>query len=1039
MSVKSSGGGLYLEAGVDIDKLKRDLQNGADEVDKFTNKVKGEGKKLGDAFNESSKGAKLFNAGLGEINSNLGMLVGTAAGVGLVTVLTRQLMGLAQRAKEFSSDFEVAMKEVQTISIATRENFDEISDAIVNMSASSRDGAVALAKAYYEIVSSGYDGAEALELLRVASQGATAGTTETLIAADGLTTVLNAWQKSASEVQQITDVMFRTVDLGKVSFEEIAQSIAQVAPIAASMKIPFEDVMGLIATITKQGTPAAMAITQIRSALVGLAKEYGSSVFEGRSVIETFEEIAEASDYSVDKLIEVVGRIEGANAILATTGEKFGMASEDLRAVSESAGATEKAYAKMMEAAENKWILVHNRWNRELKSFGDYLLRASGGLADFLNRMLEDREADVVAPKVQSQLKELENQLAGITDKEERLKLVQDRMIAIREEQKKLAEQERDLEKKQPGAIRKGIEAFNAGIGLGTAFTPGRVNQVELEIIQEDIEINRRVEQGMKDLYRQVLSAEDTVDSQGGGGLKGQARTLAVMSQELKDLQDRLGTGTAVQDVAIIRQMSALNDEIERYHLSVRKELGSEDHSKILESGKAIVKNAKLETDGKKEALKATKQLSAEEEERLRIQAEALDILNKQAELIDDISNGFKDSSEILGALSFAIGEIDRDLGEIVGRIADVAHNASNLFAAIGAKDPVTAIASGIGVLGSIFGIFNSQKTDQVNAGLESINRTLERQSAILSKISGENWFELATKQISDYEKAVNQAAKALEGMYLPPEIMEIVRQNAGRPGSNYLVEQLMKQYGVNTAGWSIDDYVKAIADGAIELNDVASKIFQDALNDREAMIQLMSETYERTLGFTSTNVADAIFTGIEEGLYNSEASLSGFAENFGSLLRTTFRKNMITALNDQFLLTFMERFNASMKDGTLDDTERGELEKLYVNAVNQAKQMWDDIAPILQDYTGEDRTDVGISGAIRAMSEETGTFIGGQFYAMREIQQRTFLLINEQLDIANLTLSHLAAIEVNTSYNRHLVQLRDDIYEMKNVIKERL
>ena len=100
---------------------------------------------------------------------------------------------------------------------------------------------------------------------------------------------------------------------------------------------------------------------------------------------------------------------------------------------------------------------------------------------------------------------------------------------------------------------------------------------------------------------------------------------------------------------------------------------------------------------------------------------------------------------------------------------------------------------------------------------------------------------------------------------------------------------------------------------------------------------------------------------------------------------------------------------------------------------------MWDNIAPILQDYTGEDRTEVGISGAIRAMSEETGTFIGGQFYAMREIQQRTFLLINEQLDVANLTLSHLAAIEVNTSYNRHLVQLRDDIYEMKNVIKERL
>ena len=55
MSVKSSGGGLFLEAGVDIDKLKSDLQQGANEVNKFTDRVQNEGKKLGDAFNESSK------------------------------------------------------------------------------------------------------------------------------------------------------------------------------------------------------------------------------------------------------------------------------------------------------------------------------------------------------------------------------------------------------------------------------------------------------------------------------------------------------------------------------------------------------------------------------------------------------------------------------------------------------------------------------------------------------------------------------------------------------------------------------------------------------------------------------------------------------------------------------------------------------------------------------------------------------------------------------------------------------------------------
>jgi len=211
------------------------------------------------------------------------------------------------------------------------------------------------------------------------------------------------------------------------------------------------------------------------------------------------------------------------------------------------------------------------------------------------------------------------------------------------------------------------------------------------------------------------------------------------------------------------------------------------------------------------------------------------------------------------------------------------------------------------------------------------------------------------------------------------------------------------------------------------------------ALADRQAMIDLVNEGYARTLGFTSDEVADAIVSGIESGLYDSEANLSGFADSFGSLLRTTFQKNIISALNDEFLLTFMDRFNEAMRDGTMDETEREALEALYVNAVDQAKQMWDNISPILNDYTNQESDRTGLAGAIRGITEETGGLIAGQFYAMREIQQRTYLLFAEQLDNTNQMLSHLAAIESNTSYNRNLEQLKDDIFEMKNVIKERL
>ena len=1041
MSVKSSGGGLFFDAGVNLDRLKRELGDAYNAVGQFTNRVGRDGAKVGSAFNESTKGANLFNASLGTMNSNLGMLVGTAAGVGAVTILTRQLMGLAKQAREFSGDFELAMKEVQTISRAVQEDFDGISKAIVGMGANGPDDALQLAKAYYQIVSAGYDGAEGLRLLDVASRASTAGITDTLTAADGLTTVMNAWGKSMSEAEMVADVMFKTVEKGKTTFPELASSIAQVAPIASSLKIPFEDIMALTASITKQGTPTAQAMTQIRGALVGLAKEYGGAVFEGRSLQDTFEAVAEASEYSIDKLIKVVGRVEGANAILATTGTKLAEAKSDLEAMTEAAGAMGDAYGRMMEAAENKWLVVHNRWTRELKEFGDYLLRASGGIADLLNAMLEDREIDIIAPTVQKEIDNFAASLSGITDQEEKLRIIQERIIQIRQETKNLAEEERGLEKKAPGALRKGIEAFNAGIGMGDAFQSGRVNEAELAVVRENIEVNERVEKELAKLFEQTLNPDqEPAGSADGGTGEGVLRSLSVMSAELQKLKDELGTGTAEQDVAIIRQMAKLNEEIERYHQNVREGLGGAENSKILETGQLFAKRAKIEIDSKKEVLKPTQQLTKEEEERLKLLQKQEDILVRQAELIDGLAEGFEGTSEILGSLSFAVGEIDRDLGEIVGRMADVAYNASQLFTAIGAKDPISAIASGIGLIGNVFGMLKQDESDQLNKGLVEINRTLERQSALLSQISGQNWFDLATKQVNDYKKAIGEAEEALRSsIYVSPEIQKIIDQLTGRPYSGAEITRLIEEHGVNTAGWSVDDFVKAVADGIIDLREAGNDILMQALADREAMIDLVNEGYARTLGFTSDEVADAIVSGVESGLYDSEAHLSGFADSFGGLLRTTFQKNIISALNDEFLLTFMERFNESMKDGTMDETERQALESLYVNAVDQAKQMWDNIAPILNDYTNQESDRTGLAGAIRGITEETGGLIAGQFYAMREIQQRTYLLFSEQLNNTSLMLSHLAGIEANTSYNRNLEQLRDDIFEMKNVIKERL
>lgn len=112
-------------------------------------------------------------------------------------------------------EFEQAMKEVETISEATQKNFKGISAEVFALSKISPDAPAKLAKAYYQIVSAGYDGAAGMKLLETATKAATAGVTSTETAADGITTVLNAFKLEASEADTVADALFTTVRLGK--------------------------------------------------------------------------------------------------------------------------------------------------------------------------------------------------------------------------------------------------------------------------------------------------------------------------------------------------------------------------------------------------------------------------------------------------------------------------------------------------------------------------------------------------------------------------------------------------------------------------------------------------------------------------------------------------------------------------------------------------------------------------------------------------------------------------------------------------------
>ena len=191
----------------------------------------------------------------------------------------------AKSSYDFEKEFQKNMLEVATISTQVEGNMTDFMNRVMAITQEIPIKAPEAAKALYQIVSAGHDGADGMHILEVSAKSAIGGMTDAATASDAITTLINAYKLSASDAEKVSDQLFTTARLGKTTFGELGQSIAQVAPIAASYGVEMDQVLAAVATLTKSGTPTAQAMTQIRAAIIGVSKYLGDGVFNAMTFL----------------------------------------------------------------------------------------------------------------------------------------------------------------------------------------------------------------------------------------------------------------------------------------------------------------------------------------------------------------------------------------------------------------------------------------------------------------------------------------------------------------------------------------------------------------------------------------------------------------------------------------------------------------------------------------------------------------------------------------------------------------------------------
>lgn len=347
---------------------------------------------------------------------------GKMAGVAFVAMGAAAAAGLASSAKA-AIDFEKAMRNVNSIASLSEGQFKDLNKSVLAMAQEVGQKPKVLAEGLYDIVSSGFKANDAIKILKASAIAATAGMTDTATATKAVTAALNAYHMGAGKARKVSDVLFQTVNLGVLTFEELSQQMGDLVPVAAPLGVRLEEVGAAMATLTKQGVPAAEAATRVKSVMVQLAKPSkelaalfkeqgfasGEAAVKSLGFAGVLEMLAKATGGSVSETAKLTPEIRSLMGVVGLTGRNLKDYQANLKAMDEAtrgAGITAKVFAEQQKSFAVQWQKMGAAIDVLKIGIGNALLPVlNQGITKVNAFMAEFNKADGAAAKFQVAMK----------------------------------------------------------------------------------------------------------------------------------------------------------------------------------------------------------------------------------------------------------------------------------------------------------------------------------------------------------------------------------------------------------------------------------------------------------------------------------------------------------------------------------------------------------------------------------------------------------------------------------------------------------
>jgi len=308
------------------------------------------------------------------------------------------------------AEYSKSLANLHTLTDISETKFKAVDAAFTKMSVKYAISKKNLAEAAYQAVSAGDSIDEALKTVEASAKLSRGGLMDVAIATDILTTATNAYGRANLDAEEAADVYFSIINEGKITGEQLAQSIGQSIPLFAAAKIPIEQLGAGFATLTKVGVSSSEATTQLNAVVNGFLKPSaklsealqeagyasGEALLKAEGLEGAINLLMSASGGAVDVVAKLVPNLRGLQGTLGLASKDSELLKEALMALGDSAGAADEAFLRQTEGiASGAYSMDQARVaveNLQI-AIGEKLMPMIGEVADRISEILANPKA----------------------------------------------------------------------------------------------------------------------------------------------------------------------------------------------------------------------------------------------------------------------------------------------------------------------------------------------------------------------------------------------------------------------------------------------------------------------------------------------------------------------------------------------------------------------------------------------------------------------------------------------------------------------